>query len=414
MRLAGFDERLVTGDADPWDRFSAWAATVPRLIRNPLYVWSHLELRRVFGIDLELNPSTAREIWEEANRQLPGWSTPHAARAVQRESGRDHRRPGRRPRTPTETLPSGPAGRGDRDDPHVPPRRRPRLLGDPSAWNQWVDRLESGDGGQRSTDLPSLLDALTRSDARFARLGARASDHGLESLPDLPRNPSLADDAVRRARAGGAAGARPSASSVMLEVVRLSRPSSPSRDESVLQLHLGPLRDVSPRLLVHWSGETQAPTPSATTARHRGSPGSSGTSSGTACCRAPSCTTPTPPTTPCSRPWRARSRATACARWCSGDRRGGSTTTSRACDTTSTTCRRSASWPGSSGMHDRLALDPVDDASRALPPRALRRRRTRRRRGPDPGGPRVVLDGGARPLLATPCAYFSLPAAWVG
>ena len=75
MRLAGFEERLITGDADPWERFSAWAATVPRLIRNPLYVWSHLELRRVFGIDLELNPSTAREIWEEANRQLPGWTT---------------------------------------------------------------------------------------------------------------------------------------------------------------------------------------------------------------------------------------------------------------------------------------------------------------------------------------------------
>ena len=75
MRLAGFEERLITGDADPWERFSAWAATIPRLIRNPLYVWSHLELRRVFGIDLELNPSTAREIWEEANRQLPGWTT---------------------------------------------------------------------------------------------------------------------------------------------------------------------------------------------------------------------------------------------------------------------------------------------------------------------------------------------------
>src|SRR5271167_1254988 len=54
MRRAGFDETVITGDADPWDKFSAWAATVPRLIRNPLYVWTHLELRRVFGIDLAL------------------------------------------------------------------------------------------------------------------------------------------------------------------------------------------------------------------------------------------------------------------------------------------------------------------------------------------------------------------------
>src|SRR5579883_1754028 len=74
MRAAGHDEKLITGDGDPWDKFSAWAATVPRLIRNPLYLWTHLELRRVFGIDLPLGPETAREIWEEANRTLPQWS----------------------------------------------------------------------------------------------------------------------------------------------------------------------------------------------------------------------------------------------------------------------------------------------------------------------------------------------------
>ena len=47
MRLAGVDERLVTGDAEPWERFEAWAATVPLLVRNPLQLWTHLELRRV-------------------------------------------------------------------------------------------------------------------------------------------------------------------------------------------------------------------------------------------------------------------------------------------------------------------------------------------------------------------------------
>ena len=75
MRLAGYEEELISGSADPWDKFTAWACTVPRLIRNPLYIWTHLELRRVFGIDLILDPGTAREIWDEANRQLPGWPT---------------------------------------------------------------------------------------------------------------------------------------------------------------------------------------------------------------------------------------------------------------------------------------------------------------------------------------------------
>ena len=70
MRLAGRRRAARHGRRRSWDRFSAWAETVPRLLRNPLYVWSHLELRRVFGIDLALSPATAREIWEEANRQL--------------------------------------------------------------------------------------------------------------------------------------------------------------------------------------------------------------------------------------------------------------------------------------------------------------------------------------------------------
>jgi glucuronate isomerase len=247
MRLAGFDERLVTGDADPWDRFSAWAATVPRLIRNPLYVWSHLELRRVFGIELELNPSTAHEIWEEANRQLPGLSTQTLlarfdvrAVATTDDPGDDlaaHRDLAERSgETRIAMIPT------------FRPDGAHRLIGDPSAWNQWVDRLETAT--ERTVDdLPSLLDALTRTHARFARMGARASDHGLESLPDLPRNPSLADAAVRRARVGGAA-SPVERHSVMLEVLGLAAQFA-FADESVLQLHLGPLRDVSPRLLAH-------------------------------------------------------------------------------------------------------------------------------------------------------------------
>ena len=62
MRQAGIPEHLITGSVDPWERFLAWARTVPRLVRNPLYVWTHLELRRVFGIDLALSEATAKEI----------------------------------------------------------------------------------------------------------------------------------------------------------------------------------------------------------------------------------------------------------------------------------------------------------------------------------------------------------------
>ncbi len=59
MRANGVDERYCTGDADPFEKFLAWARTVPHTLRNPLYHWTHLELKRYFGIEELLNESTA-------------------------------------------------------------------------------------------------------------------------------------------------------------------------------------------------------------------------------------------------------------------------------------------------------------------------------------------------------------------
>ena len=70
MRAVGVDERLITGSCEPYERFEAWARTLEHLALNPLQVWSHLELRRCFGIDLVLTRSTAREVYDETNRQL--------------------------------------------------------------------------------------------------------------------------------------------------------------------------------------------------------------------------------------------------------------------------------------------------------------------------------------------------------
>lgn len=70
MRSNGIDEEFITGKASDYDKFMAWAKTVPYTIGNPLYHWSHLELRRYFNIDLILNEKTADEIWEKANSLL--------------------------------------------------------------------------------------------------------------------------------------------------------------------------------------------------------------------------------------------------------------------------------------------------------------------------------------------------------
>jgi glucuronate isomerase len=70
MRANGIDERLITGDADPYDKFLAWAKTAPKLLGNPLYHWTHLELQRYFGIDTPLDENSAPAIWREANEKL--------------------------------------------------------------------------------------------------------------------------------------------------------------------------------------------------------------------------------------------------------------------------------------------------------------------------------------------------------
>ncbi|WP_211746131.1 glucuronate isomerase [Paenibacillus sp. Marseille-Q4541] len=70
MRMHGIGEKYITGDADDWEKFQAWAETVPHLIGNPMYHWTHLELKTFFGIEKILNPENALEIWEECNRKL--------------------------------------------------------------------------------------------------------------------------------------------------------------------------------------------------------------------------------------------------------------------------------------------------------------------------------------------------------
>jgi glucuronate isomerase len=71
MRTCGVDERFITGNATDWEKFEKWASTVPKTIRNPLFHWTHLELKRPFGIsDMMLNEKTAKNIWDACNAKL--------------------------------------------------------------------------------------------------------------------------------------------------------------------------------------------------------------------------------------------------------------------------------------------------------------------------------------------------------
>ena len=72
MRSYGVDEKYITGAADDYDKFLKWAETLPHCIGNPLYHWTHLELKRYFDIDDALSPKTADKIWKKANEMLQG------------------------------------------------------------------------------------------------------------------------------------------------------------------------------------------------------------------------------------------------------------------------------------------------------------------------------------------------------
>ena len=70
MRTNGIPEKYCTGDATDWEKFGKWAETVPHTLRNPLYHWTHLELKRYFDIDDLLNPDTAKSIYEKSSELL--------------------------------------------------------------------------------------------------------------------------------------------------------------------------------------------------------------------------------------------------------------------------------------------------------------------------------------------------------
>ena len=181
MRANGVDERYITGDAGDWEKFEKWAETVPFLLRNPLYHWTHLELRRPFGITGRLlNPQTARAIWDECNAKLahPEFSCrgilKHMNVALVCTTD-----------DPTDSLEHHRAIAADKTFAvQVLPAWRPdkaMAVESPAAFNAWVDRL--ADVAQMEIkDFAGFLEALGRRHDFFHEAGCRVSDHGVETI----------------------------------------------------------------------------------------------------------------------------------------------------------------------------------------------------------------------------------------
>lgn len=197
MRAAGVDERFCTGDAEPYEKFLAFAGVVPQTLRNPLYHWCHLELKRYFDIDLVLNVDTAREVWDEANRQLAAIPVSAIFKKfkVKLVGTTD---------SPADDLRHHQAIAASNLYPHtaVVPSFRPDKahdLSDAEAWSATVDAIGQAAGVSIRT-FDDLLDALTKRHAAFHAQGCRVSDHGLARLPEHACSQKRARDIFDRAR----------------------------------------------------------------------------------------------------------------------------------------------------------------------------------------------------------------------
>jgi glucuronate isomerase len=179
MRANGVDEKYCTGDASDWEKFLKWAETVPFTLRNPLYHWTHLELKRFFGIDLLLGPDTAKTIWDECNRKLqtPEYSCRNLIRMA-------HVHTLCTTDDPLDLLEYHRQIKESDFEVNVLPAWRPdraMMVEDPKAFNAYVDRL--GEITQRDINtLDDFLEALEQRHRFFHENGCRLSDHGLESL----------------------------------------------------------------------------------------------------------------------------------------------------------------------------------------------------------------------------------------
>lgn len=179
MRTNGVNERIITGDASDEEKFMAWAETVPYTVRNPLYHWTHLELKNPFGIDDKvLNPETAKEIYARCNTLLQ--KDQFTARGIME---RMKVKVVCTTDDPTDNLEYHQKVKKDNFSVKVLPAFRPdkaMAVESPAVFNQWVKKLEET-ANLEVKNVISLLEAIRKRRDYFHAAGCRISDHAVET-----------------------------------------------------------------------------------------------------------------------------------------------------------------------------------------------------------------------------------------
>lgn len=243
LRENGVPEQFVTGNAPDEEKFQKWAETIPNLIGNPLYHWTHLELARYFGVTEPLTGCNAAEIYAHCNRMLT--QPDFGARGI---IARSNVRLICTTDDPTDSLavherlatdPTAPAA--------VLPAFRPdkAMRANQPGFAAYVDKLESVVGYAIGT-IDDMRQALLDRIACFAARGCTVSDHGLDSCFCVLTDDAQLTDILCRARAGGPitqAEQQAYHTALLLTVAR-----EYARRGWVMQLHFGCLRNNSSRM----------------------------------------------------------------------------------------------------------------------------------------------------------------------
>ena len=245
MRANGIAERFITGDASDADKFNAWAETVPKTLRNPIYHWTHMELKAPFGITgVLLNPDTATEIYGQCTKMLQqdDFSTRGilAQMNVNVVCTTDD---------PTDDLSYH---RQIKDDESfsitVVPTFRPdkaMAIEDPEKWNDWVGKLEQA-AEISVDDYNSFFEALRKRHDAFHEMGCRSSDHALDTViaEDFSHREIVeVFDKVRDKKSASPLEVRKFRSAMLIEVARMH-----AEKGWVQQFHIGPVRNANTRI----------------------------------------------------------------------------------------------------------------------------------------------------------------------
>lgn len=184
MRTNGVDERFCTGkDTTDWEKFEKWAETVPYTMGNPLYHWTHLELKTAFGVDKLLSPKTAKEIYDHCTAML---QTPErSARGlmehynVQVVCTTDD---------PVDSLEHHLKVKADNEAGKFSVRMLPTWRPDkamavenPAEYKAYIDQLAQV-SGVKITEFADVIAALQKRHDFFEEVGCRLSDHGIEEF----------------------------------------------------------------------------------------------------------------------------------------------------------------------------------------------------------------------------------------